>query len=99
MTTVCMAYTMRRNGNGRFEPAKRRELSTGSVPSPWQLDLSVSPMSPALWSPQQISGWLRVEFADRAEMQASHETIYMSLFVQTLVRFAESSLTSCAAAG
>jgi len=35
------------------------------------------------WSPQQISGWLRVEFADRAEMQVSHETIYMSLFVQT----------------
>ena len=35
------------------------------------------------WSPQQISGWLRVEFADRVEMQVSHETIYMSLFVQT----------------
>ena len=35
------------------------------------------------WSPQQISGWLRVEFADRAEMQVSHETISTSLFVQT----------------
>mgnify|MGYP002682443637 CR=1 FL=1 len=34
------------------------------------------------WSPQQISGWLRVEFADRVEMQVSHETIYRSLFVQ-----------------
>ena len=34
------------------------------------------------WSPQQIAGWLRVEFASRPEMQVSHETIYMSLFVQ-----------------
>jgi len=34
------------------------------------------------WSPQQISRWLRVEFASRPEMQVSHETIYMSLFVQ-----------------
>jgi len=35
------------------------------------------------WSPQQISGWLRESFPDRAEMQVSHETIYMSLFVQS----------------
>ena len=34
------------------------------------------------WSPQQISRWLRVEFASRPEMQVSHETIYLSLFVQ-----------------
>ena len=34
------------------------------------------------WSPQQISGWLREEFPGRAEMQVSHETIYLSLFVQ-----------------
>jgi IS30 family transposase len=34
------------------------------------------------WSPQQISGWLREEFADDARMQVSHETIYRSLFVQ-----------------
>jgi transposase, IS30 family len=33
------------------------------------------------WSPQQISGWLRASFPDRVEMQVSHETIYMSLFV------------------
>ena len=34
------------------------------------------------WSPQQIARWLRVEFAGRPEMQVSHETIYLSLFVQ-----------------
>ena len=35
------------------------------------------------WSPQQISGWLKREFAFDQDMQISHETIYRSLFVQT----------------
>ena len=34
------------------------------------------------WSPQQISGWLVGEFPDDPEMRVSHETIYLSLFVQ-----------------
>jgi IS30 family transposase len=35
------------------------------------------------WSPQQIAGWLRHEHGDDPELQVSHETIYMSLFVQS----------------
>jgi IS30 family transposase len=35
------------------------------------------------WSPQQISGWLRVAFPSDPDMQVSHETIYRSLFVQS----------------
>ncbi len=35
------------------------------------------------WSPQQISGWLVAEFPDEPEMRVSHETIYVSLFVQS----------------
>jgi IS30 family transposase len=35
------------------------------------------------WSPQQISGWLVTTFPDDAEMRVSHETIYLSLFVQS----------------
>ena len=35
------------------------------------------------WSPQQISGWLVEEFPDDPEMRVSHETIYLSLFVQS----------------
>jgi transposase, IS30 family len=35
------------------------------------------------WSPQQISGWLTEEFPNDAEMRVSHETIYLSLFVQS----------------
>lgn len=34
------------------------------------------------WSPEQISGWLRREFPDNADMRVSHETIYRSLFIQ-----------------
>ena len=35
------------------------------------------------WSPQQISGWLSETFPTDPEMQVSHETIYLSLFVQS----------------
>jgi IS30 family transposase len=34
------------------------------------------------WSPQQIAGWLRVEYADRPEMWVSHETIYQAIYLQ-----------------
>jgi hypothetical protein len=35
------------------------------------------------WSPQQISGWLVEEYPSDPEMRVSHETIYLSLFVQS----------------
>ncbi len=35
------------------------------------------------WSPQQISAFLKVEYAQDPKMQISHETIYLSLFVQS----------------
>src|SRR6516162_2801644 len=35
------------------------------------------------WAPQQIAGWLRHAYPDDPEMHVSHETIYLSLFVQT----------------
>jgi transposase, IS30 family len=34
------------------------------------------------WSPQQISRSLREEYPEKPEMQVSHETIYVSLYVQ-----------------
>jgi IS30 family transposase len=34
------------------------------------------------WSPQQISGWLKIEYPNDEPMRVSHETIYRSLFVQ-----------------
>jgi IS30 family transposase len=35
-----------------------------------------------LWSPKQISAWLKREHSDDPLMQISHETIYISLYVQ-----------------
>jgi IS30 family transposase len=35
------------------------------------------------WSPEQIAGWLKLQYPTDPDMQLSHETIYRSLFVQT----------------
>ena len=35
------------------------------------------------WSPEQISGWLTRTFPGDPRLHVSHETIYLSLFVQT----------------
>ena len=35
------------------------------------------------WSPQQIAGWLKRTFPKNPRMHISHETIYLSLFVQS----------------
>ena len=34
------------------------------------------------WSPQQISGWLKLAFPQDETMRVSHETIYLTLFIQ-----------------
>jgi IS30 family transposase len=34
------------------------------------------------WSPQQISGWLKATYPSDPERHVSHETIYVSLFIQ-----------------
>ena len=34
------------------------------------------------WSPEQVSGWLKLAYAHDEHMQVSHEAIYQSLFVQ-----------------
>jgi len=34
------------------------------------------------WSPEQISGWLKIEYPNNESMRVSHETIYRSLFIQ-----------------
>jgi IS30 family transposase len=34
------------------------------------------------WSPEQISGWLQRTYPGIKEIQVSHETIYLTLFIQ-----------------
>jgi IS30 family transposase len=50
------------------------------------------------WSPEQISGRLRVEFPDDPSMRISHEAIYQSLFVQGRGALAR-ELTTCLRTG
>src|SRR6267154_1188348 len=34
------------------------------------------------WSPEQVSGWLKMQYPNDESLRASHETIYRSLFIQ-----------------
>jgi IS30 family transposase len=34
------------------------------------------------WSPEQVSGWLKIQYPDDESMRVSYETIYRSLFIQ-----------------
>jgi len=36
------------------------------------------------WSPEQIAGWLRVEYPDDVSMWVSHEAIYLALYAKQL---------------
>jgi IS30 family transposase len=89
-STVCREIN--RNGGPRGYRATRAEERAwvaGRRPKPAKLACCavlravVEEKLELRWSPQQISGWLRETFPERAEMQVSHETIYMSLFVQS----------------
>jgi len=89
-STVCREVT-RNGGRRRYRATKAEDRAWREGRRPKVAKLAADPVLRAVveeklglqWSPQQISGWLRVEFKDRVEMRVSHETIYMSLFVQT----------------
>jgi IS30 family transposase len=34
------------------------------------------------WSPEQIAGWLKIQYPEDESLRVSHETIYRSLFIQ-----------------
>jgi IS30 family transposase len=83
---------LRRNGGRRRYRATRadRQASVRSRrPKPCRL--ATRPRLRAVvaaklvdkWSPQQIAGWLREAFPGDPDMHVSHETIYLSLYVQS----------------
>ena len=80
-----------RNGGRRCYRAGRAELAAwerACRPKPSKLAQNprlagvVEDKLALEWSPEQIAWWLRQEFANEPEMWVSHETIYLSLFVQ-----------------
>ncbi len=47
----------------------------------WKLRVIVASKLIRDWSPEQISGWLKIRYPDNESMRVSHETIYRSLFI------------------
>jgi transposase, IS30 family len=89
-STVCREIRAA-GGRRRYRAigGERRAQRCGRRPKPTKLSVC-----PALvveiergleqgWSPQQISARLLVEFLDDPRMRISHETIYLSLYVQS----------------
>jgi IS30 family transposase len=80
----------RNDGNSKYRAANADERAWRLASRPKQCRLALNPwlqveVAQKLsdnWSPQQISGWLKIEYADDPKMRVSHETIYKSLFVQ-----------------
>ncbi len=73
----------------RASTAEARAWDRARRPKPCRLATSpslraiVAEKLAADWSPQQISGWLKRTFPRDPRMHVSHETIYLSLFVQS----------------
>ena len=62
-----------------FEQARRPKTPKLACP---RLASKVAEWLELWWSPEQIAERLRIEFPDDPMMRVSHETIYMSLFVE-----------------
>jgi IS30 family transposase len=88
-STVCREVN-RNGGPGRYRASRAEDRAWVCGRRPKQARLAtcvelrgvVEDRLGCQWSPQQISRSLRVDFPSRPEMQVSHETIYLSLFVQ-----------------
>ena len=83
---------VRRNGGRRqYRASVADARAWDRVRRPKPCRLALSPLLRALvaeklaadWSPQQIAGWLKRTFPKDPCLHVSHETIYLSLFVQS----------------
>lgn len=48
-----------------------------------ELALLIADKLKNLWSPEQIAGWLKLQYPNDKSWHVSHETIYKSLYIQT----------------
>ena len=74
-------YRAQRAERATWKRARRPKLSKLALDS--RLRGVVEEKLERKWSPQQISRWLRGTYEDDPAMRVSHETIYLSLFVQS----------------
>ncbi|TMB91770.1 MAG: IS30 family transposase, partial [Chloroflexi bacterium] len=88
-STVCREV-QRNAGRARYRAcaAERRTLQVARRPKLAKLALcprlrtAVEAKLALKWSPQQIAEWLPIAYPADPEMRVSHETIYLSLYVQ-----------------
>ncbi|SRR6266851_3198130 len=81
----------RNGGRARYRAQRADAVAWERARRPKPSKLALNPFLRALveeklerrWSPQQIAQWLRRTYGDHEEMRVSHETIYLSLFVQS----------------
>jgi IS30 family transposase len=73
------AYRAHEAHQAAFEQSRRPKTPKLACP---RLAAKVAEWLEAWWSPEQIAERLRIEFPDDPMMRVSHETIYMSLFVE-----------------
>jgi IS30 family transposase len=81
----------RNGGRRRYRPSVADKAAWDRAARPKRSKLALNPTLREhvieglglQWSPEQIAGWLRVEFPDDPELRVSYETIYLSLFVQS----------------
>jgi IS30 family transposase len=80
----------RHGGRGRYRAAEADLRAWQHARRPQRSKLARHPLLRDLvaakleqdWSPEQIAGWLKTRFGDDETMRVSHETIYLTLFVQ-----------------
>jgi len=88
-STVSREITIN-GGRLSYRACMADQAAQGRACRPKPAKLSTSPRLRAIveaklalrWSPQQIAGWLELMYPDDRELRVSHETIYLSLFVQ-----------------
>lgn len=80
----------RHGGRRRYRAAEADKRAWDNARRPQTCKLARDPALSQLvaaklredWSPEQIAGWLKAEFPADQTMKVSHETIYLTLFIQ-----------------
>jgi len=80
----------RHGGRRRYRAAEADQRAWERARRPQRCKLARDPVLSRLvaaklredWSPEQIAGWLKIEFPQDETMRVSHETIYLTLFIQ-----------------
>ena len=80
----------RNGGRRRYRANQADEAAWQRAHRPKACKLALNPAAARLvagklmkrWSPRQIAGWLKRTFADDESFQVSHETIYLTLYIQ-----------------